>query len=307
MNKSQTSFDFSHFLRVAVTAAALIFFFIFSISFLLPNLSPYLAVLLLGIVFLGFPHGALDIFLLRSFHYKGLTPATALGLYIAIVLMMIGLWLVLPALSFVFFIAYSCFHFAQSDLHWKKEQPNFLTLEFWARFFIPFFIPFGLQSERSIELAQMIHPGLSLSSFTSAFTFLAYVGISLSVIIMLRGFYTSLRTEQEWDIQTLEPFVISIVFVFLDPLYGLGIYFCFIHSVKHIVNFLNSPVNVNLPALIPFWLIPIFVVIGFCYFYDPSGMKVEDSLFRWSIIILSSLALPHALLIHLSKSQGSIR
>lgn len=290
-----------------MTAAALIFFFLFSISFLLPNLSPYLAVLLLGIVFLGFPHGALDIFLLRSFHMKGVTPLKALSLYVAAVLAMIGFWLILPDVSFAFFILYSCYHFSQSDLTWNTQGPNLLTVEFWARFFIPFFIPFGLQSERSIELAQMIHPGLKLSPFTPLFSVLAYTAITLSVFIMLRGFYARVVKKKEWDIQSFEPFVICVLFVFLDPLYSLGIYFCFIHSIKHIVNFLNSPVNVSFSALIPFWLIPVFAVVGFCFFYDHSTIKIEDSLFKWTIIILSSVALPHTFLIHLSKLTGQVR
>ena len=307
MNKSSSGFDFRLFTWVAVTAAALVFFFLISISLLLPGLSPYLAILLTGIVFLGFPHGALDIFLLRSFRYRDVTPLGALSIYVLAVFLMIGAWLVFPKMSFVLFILYSCFHFSQSDIDWKTNEKNFKSLDFFARFLIPFFIPFGIQSDRSLALAKMINPAIELQAYTGLFFGLAVLGIALSVVIIFRGVYRRIALKKEWETQSLEPFVISALFVFMDPLYALGIYFCFIHSVKHIVNFLNSPVNINFPALIPFWLIPIFAVIGFCYYYDPASIKIEDSLFKWSIIILSSVALPHTLLIHLSKMTGQVR
>jgi Brp/Blh family beta-carotene 15,15'-monooxygenase len=220
---------------------------------------------------------------------------------------MIFAWILIPSVAFIFFIAYSCLHFAQSDLSLDETQSKFLSLEFFARFLAPFFIPFGFHSERSLKLANHIHDTTFLEPLTPVFYGLAIAAVTLSGLIVLRGIYRRFILKKEWQAMSLEPLIVCILFLALDPLYSLGIYFCFIHSVKHIVNFLNSPVRVELKRLIPFWIIPIAAVVIFALFLDPGIIRIEESLFKWSIMILSSIALPHTFLIYFCKRSKLIR
>ncbi len=266
-----------------------------------------MAVLLTGIVFLGFPHGALDIFLIDKLSFSRKDILVLLFFYLIAVAAMVFAWVLIPGGAFLFFIAYSCFHFAQSDLSLDETKSDFLSLEFFARFLAPFFIPFGFHSERSLKLAGHIQETSFLEFMTPVFTVLAVAAVVLSSLIVVRGIYYKLVRKQAWQMMSLEPLIVCILFLVLDPLYSLGIYFCFIHSVKHIVNFLNSPVQIHMKRLIPFWIIPIVAVILFALFIDTSLIRVEDSLFKWSIMILSSIALPHTFLIYFCKKSKLIR
>ena len=307
MQNKLERFDFYHFTRAAVTTAVLVFAFIFAISFILPTLEPFMAVLLTGIVFLGFPHGALDIFLIDKLSPSRRDVLLLLFFYLLAIAAMVVAWMVVPGGAFLFFIAYSCFHFAQSDLSLDETQGKFLSLEFFARFLAPFFIPFGFHSERSLKLAGHIHDTSILQLLTPLFYALAVAAVILSVLIVFRGIYHRLVRREEWQAMSLEPLIVCVLFLVLDPLYSLGIYFCFIHSIKHIVNFLNSPVQVKMKRLIPFWIIPIVAVVLFSLYVDTTFIRIEDSLFKWSIMILSSIALPHTFLIHFCKKSKLIR
>lgn len=266
-----------------------------------------MAVLLTGIVFLGFPHGALDIFLIDKLSLSRKDLFVFLFFYLLAIAAMITSWILIPAGAFLLFIAYSCFHFAQSDLSLKETNSQFMSLEFFARFLAPFFIPFGFHSARSLKLAGHIHDTTFLEFMTPMFYVLAVISVALSVLIVFRGIYYWLVSKKEWQAMSLEPLIVCVLFLALDPLYSLGIYFCFIHSIKHIVNFLNSPVEVEMKRLIPFWIIPIIAVVLFSLLLDQSQIRLEDSLFKWSIMILSSIALPHTFLVYFCKKIKLVR
>jgi Brp/Blh family beta-carotene 15,15'-monooxygenase len=266
-----------------------------------------MAVLLTGIIFLGFPHGALDIFLIDKLSPSRKDLLVLLFFYILAIAAMVASWILIPEGAFLFFIAFSCFHFAQSDLSLEETKSNLLSIEFFARFLTPFFIPFGFHSASSLKLAGFIHDTTFIKLLTPMFFVLAVISIALCAFIFARGIYDWVIRKKEWQALSLEPLIICVLFLAFDPLYSLGIYFCFIHSVKHIVNFLNSPIEVEIKRLIPFWIVPIVAVILFSFFIDQSQIRLEDSIFKWSIMILSSIALPHTFLIYFCKRIKLIR
>lgn len=289
-----------------VTTAVLVFSFLIALSVFLPRLEPFMAILIAGIVFTGIPHGALDIFLLQKISAKPKDLFGHLGLYLLGILIMAVAWWLVPEGAFLFFILFSCYHFAQSDL--SVASTGFLrfsreNLEFYARFFIPFFIPFGLQSERSIELARLIFNGAIFEQLTPVFTAAAILAIILSLCFALTEIWAWLKNGQEWRSVSLEPLVLCILFLKLDPLYAFGIYFCFVHSIKHLVHFFSSNVSFSTRQLLPFWLIPVTGVIALAAYTSSVTQPLESNLFKWAIILISSMALPHTLIIYYTKKR----
>jgi len=297
------------FPAVAVLAATAVFGFITVISLTLPNLEPFMAIFLTGVVFLGIPHGALDIFLLRKLTRTRKELRSLIGTYLLAVGLVAGTWILVPEGAFLFFIGYSCFHFALSDLSRRppsRGTMNSVSLEFLARFMTPFFVPFGLQPERAIALARMVQSGEVFESLLPAISALAYAAILLCAAVAVVELYQFVYRRKEWRIISLEPLVICFLFYYLDPLYSFGIYFCFVHSVKHILTFLTSPIKVNLSELLPYWLIPVLGIFIFVWATMSAETRITSGLFRWSILVISAIAFPHTLLVYMGKKTGHL-
>jgi Brp/Blh family beta-carotene 15,15'-monooxygenase len=104
----------------------------------------------------------------------------------------------------------------------------------------------------------------------------------------------------------LEPLVLCVLFALMPPLYSLAIYFCFVHSVKHLVNIFTNVEIRPLRIVIPFWLVPL-IGLPFSFFaYSRNVVRLEQSLFQYSIMLLSAIALPHAILVRYVKATRLI-
>jgi len=295
---------------VAVTTAAVVFSFLFLISLTLPQLEPFMAILLTGIVFLGIPHGALDIFMLRKVAKTSGELLSLIGMYLFGVAVIAASWFFIPEGAFLFFIAFSCFHFALSDLSRPFPPTGWLntsSLEFAARFLIPFFVPFGIHPERSIELARLVRGTSVFEPLVPVLFVLACVALALSVLVAFVEIVGAWKQKAEWRAVSLEPLVIFFLFFYLDPLYAFGIYFCFVHSVKHILNFLTSPIKVRFLEVLPYWLIPVAGLLILVLANASSPATHGPIFFKWAIILISAIAFPHTLLVYLGKKTRILR
>lgn len=288
--------------RAAMMIAALVFLFVLFLSSVLETTDSFLVILLTGVVFLGIPHGALDIFLIYKMFASAKSRFKFLGLYVLAVLPMVAAWMIAPEMAFIFFVVYSCFHFAQSDMSKRFDGTLKTSVEFGARLLIPFCIPFGIQPDTSIELAKVIYDVQLLEQFTFVLWYLGHFAIILSVVYAVIGIGEWVFQKKEWQILSLEPLVLSILFYYLHPLYALGIYFCFVHSVKHMMNFFIAGIDVDLKSMLPYWLIPILSVPVLLVIFPSLTNALDESLLKWTIVVISAIALPHTLLIYAAKN-----
>ena len=70
--------------------------------------------MVLGMVMLGLPHGAVD-HLLQSGRFQRLPTPTMVLVYIGLGLLMLWFWFLWPWWSLLFFVGYSAWHFGQAD------------------------------------------------------------------------------------------------------------------------------------------------------------------------------------------------
>ena len=72
---------------------------------------------LLGVVFIGLPHGAMDGALAAHFGWLNRPSKAVLFLlsYIGLALLVVGSWMVAPVLIFVGFLGISLLHFGRGD------------------------------------------------------------------------------------------------------------------------------------------------------------------------------------------------
>lgn len=94
---------------------------------LLTQLAPWL--LLAGLVFPGLPHGAVD----HLLHGKKWPLPLFVGFYLLVMLAVVLFWNWQPGLGLLLFLAYSAWHFGETDFtHWHMPQPFAQQLYGWG-------------------------------------------------------------------------------------------------------------------------------------------------------------------------------
>ena len=78
------------------------------------DISPWL--LLLGMLFPGIPHGAVDHYVSGHGRLSAGGLVKFVGGYVSIMLLVLGLWLLLPSLGLLSFLLYSGWHFGETDM-----------------------------------------------------------------------------------------------------------------------------------------------------------------------------------------------
>ena len=223
--QSQLIPEFDNFFKIAGSIAASVFGFLLALSWFFPSLNGPTAILLTGVVFLGIPHGALDIFLISRLTYSDKEKKKLLGIYVTCLFPMVLAWWLVPEGAFLFFVLFSAYHFAQSDMISKEKN----LVEFVTRFFIIFSLPFTFYTEKFSQVALRVLEVRIFDAFIPVF----YLGTIIATVgmLVLIGHYIEklLKNKVEFSTHFLEIPVIYLLFYFFEPLYAFGVYFCFIH------------------------------------------------------------------------------
>lgn len=283
----------------AVSAAALIIGTVAMSSAFFPELNVNLVLFIIGLVFVGIPHGALDIFLLLKTVGRGSKLVYGIAIYLALAAPMILLWPRFPTICFLFFVCYSLFHFADSDS--QSKEPGRL-LELTARIPLPFCVPFVFHREETLRLVQWVHSEIDLTFVEPSIWAGCWIGAGLVVFNTVRGGRQFVLNFPSQSMNFLEPLVLFVLFAVMPPLYSLATYFCFVHSVKHLVNIFANVEIRRLSTVLPFWLVPVLGLPFLFFVYSNDFARLEQGLFQYSIILLSAIALPHAILVRYVKS-----
>jgi Brp/Blh family beta-carotene 15,15'-monooxygenase len=253
------------------------------------------------------PHGALDVYILKQILKTKQRFLIGLLIYIGVLIPIIILWPLYPTVCFLFFLGYSLIHFADSDMQDYSSPAKLKTIEFLARVSLPFCLPFIFHQSETIEIVKWIHPQVNLAPFESIFFVLGYVSLVFVAVYTVLRLLKSFKNLKEAELIFFEPLLISFLFILINPLLAFGIYFCFIHSTKHVVNVLQ---NIEIPSpltILPYWLIPLSGLPVLFYLHSVNQDILGERVFQYIIIVLSSLALPHALLIRFGKSKLMIK
>ncbi|QSG03783.1 Brp/Blh family beta-carotene 15,15'-dioxygenase [Natranaeroarchaeum sulfidigenes] len=219
-------------------------------------LSIQLAPLFLSVLLLGLPHGAVDHLVTPRARGTGLTARSLAEVGLVYALLGGGyavVWFLSPAAAFVFFILLTWFHWGQGDVHPLRELvgvthvrgPGGTALTALVRGGAPMLVPlvaFPGEYRRVAEwIVGVVDPGAvgALDPFftTEARLLVAVVYGSLVVTALGLGWIRASNTRP-WRIDAAETGLLVVFFATVPPLLAIGLYFCFWHSLRHIVRFL---------------------------------------------------------------------
>ena len=256
---------------------------------------------------IGVSHGSLDNYkgkkLLRFYSLKNSTIFYLS--YIFIVVLIILLWKIFPTATLFILLIIAAYHFGKEDSLGKIGKSNFELLYYFSRGSIIILAPLAFNANETIEIFRII----SSAIFTDYFLILEeYYFFKLMLGLVILSSY--LISEKESASFYFEITSILALNYFFNPFFAFTIYFCFLHSVRHIVSLsseldkenIKKGLNMFFNKALPLSLITaILFIIALYLLLDLN--QLNEAIFKVIFIGLASLTFPHILLEYLLEKN----
>jgi Brp/Blh family beta-carotene 15,15'-monooxygenase len=278
-------------------------------------------ILLIGLVVLGLAHGACDHFVLpavgqinssqRSYFpkfvlgYLGLATAAGLG------------WWHWPGVAVSLFLLLTVWHWGSADAPAQPGQVGVWLAHSVLRGTLLFAVPirwWPTEVQHSVDGLLLFAGARPLD----AALFMRVVNGLWPVVgighFILWGYYATQHAAKRWHTDAWEVLLLTILFMTLRPLWALGIYFVFWHSLQHMLRLnrvfgyaaskshgiawatLGKEVTFFIRRALPILLVSLAVPAGLYIFLPPKPATV-DTMLGMAVIMAAILTLPHALLV----------
>ena len=253
---------------------------------------------------IGVSHGALDH--LKGYKlmkiYKVENKSYFYLAYIAVSLIVIFTWMIVPEIVLIIFLMVASYHFGKED-SCVEQNTKSLVYDFLYLFkgSVIIIAPLLFHNEKTSEIFQILNLDLGFlsSKFLILMIFLSFIAnIIITVQSNNGGFLIA-----DWT---------NIIFlnVFLSPLIAFTIYFCFLHSVRHSLSLIyeidSNDFKVGFYKFIrkalPLTLMTLLLFIISLYFLAKYYV-FDDAILKVIFIGLASLTFPHILLEYLIEKN----
>jgi len=298
------------------------------------------APLVVSVVLLGLPHGAVDHLVLPRQRDEPLAAgwlAAVGGVYLVLGGAYALVWFWWPVAAFVFFILLTWAHWGQGELYPLRDltgaeylrSPLQRLLTVAARGGAPMLLPLvafpGQYEFVATSLVGLFDPGAAAALgplFDPATRALVGGGYGLLVVATLA--LASVRTDGHtpWLVDAGELALLTVFFLAVPPVLAIGVYFCFWHSLRHVVRtvLLHEPSARSLdrrrllPAARRFardaapLTAAALVLLGGLYLLVPRTPADLSGLVGLYLVLVAVLTLPHvAIVTWLDYEQGLLR
>ena len=237
--------------------------------------------LLLGLVLVGIPHGAMD-HMTEAFSKSKKITLPFLLKYIGLMAVVYLLWLFSPTAALVSFLIYSAWHFGETDIEEWGIQSPFTGMLWGSLFFI------GLFSSHLEELNAVLGL-LDVGTLSSSLYMGNYFFWSLILTAGMSWFYKSF--------QMLGLVLFLFVSQWVPLVLAFGVYFIFHHSYNgwtHLKSALGQS-NMNLfKSALPFNL-GAFALFLFFFLNPAASLETNVSFF---FVFISCISFPHIFCMH---------
>ena len=251
-------------------------------------------VIALLIVVFGVPHGALDpLFAKNLLQIKSISRwAIFVFYYLILAALVVAFWWVSPSFFLVFFLLCSVFHFS-GDL---APGTSVLTRFFYGGASIV--LPAALHAPQLAEIFSLLvgsEGGVHLADFLHV---LAWPWLAALCLASLQNL------PRDW-LSSLEIFAVSILVLVLSPLLGFTLYFCAMHSARHIVRSQNyAGISFSAVAgvsVLPLLFLALMVALGWIFLPQSS---LDARIIQFVFVGLAALTVPHMALIERIRFSG---
>lgn len=251
-----------------------------------------IVILAISVFLLGIPHGAADPVVAKSIGlWKSKADLAIFSMtYVLISAIALLFWLFLPRTALVLFLAISVWHFAGD---WYDDVGGLLS---------------NAISASLISLPALFHPN-EVETLFRTLTGLETQGItfmiaSLAPIVTLIAFCSVFKLSLTNITLSIEVFVLLVAAALLPPLWFFLLYFCFLHSPKHIIALIKEFEGKQLfKTILIYTAITGFFIWGFWDVVD--SIAISDALVKLVFLCLFALTVPHMILVELFRKEIS--
>tara|TARA_B100000900_G_scaffold252753_1_gene215409 strand:+ start:163 stop:978 length:816 start_codon:yes stop_codon:yes gene_type:complete len=248
--------------------------------------------------FIGVPHGSFDgaVAALLGFKSKKRFLLFIIG-YILISAGVIVFWIFFPLLSLAVFLIMSIVHFGLCDWSSLNVKSHKWSLSLTHGMNVVLGIIF-FHTYESFEIFKY----LSNENFLIFKEYLIY-GYIIYITFLIYYCFLAINIKKiRWGL--LEMLLVLIVISLFDPLTGFALYFCFIHTFKHIKAILSDTRKYLTNKKFIFLSTTIFTIltwVGGCLaiIYLSSNFSFDESFVKTVFVGLAALTLPHMMLVDL--------
>jgi Brp/Blh family beta-carotene 15,15'-monooxygenase len=280
--------------------------------------------LLLTVVVLGLPHGAVDHLCVPRARNESVS-IRALAT-VGVVYLLFGgayavVWFLSPAAGFVSFILLTWFHWGQGDLYPLRtrcqEYPRDLigsSLILLLRGALPMLVPFVFFPGRYQDVAGLVVGlfGNGNGALASVFGPTVRLGVAgglglLTVLALAWGYWTS-GGSRGWRIDLSETLLLWLFFASVPPVLAIGLYFSLWHSLRHVFRVIDLNPQVDsspspreqvrrfcLDALPT--SVGALVFFGLLFVFVPASPSNVEQLTGVYLVLLAVLTLPHVVIV----------
>ena len=229
-------------------------------------------IILIGMIAIGIPHGALDHKVFRQPIYSIPFITSYIGL-----MLLVGLgWFLSPVLSLFFFLIGSAWHFGETEFNEFGIQNRITQLMYGTIILSCMILPHAQESIEILSYLNIAIPNLSMDIIQTIYSTLILGGFSLSL------YHKSIRMGLSM--------ILLMMLGKLPLLYGFFLFFIFRHSASawsHLRNRLHvSSTNLFIESL-PF-SIGAWVLLSIWLYTWPL-----EQIASWFFVFLSCVTIPH--------------
>ena len=284
------------------------------INFMINNFTVPPLICLLLILTIGVSHGSLDNLkgekLLKIF---GINNSLVFYLlYILIATVVIILWTIIPSVSLIIFLIVASYHFGKEDTQFLVVEKSYLNqLLFFMKGTLIILAPIYFHFDETVNIFKLLL--VDNENFYKFLNFLETNKILLFGIILSTLANIILFTKN-FEIKKfaifLDYFSILILNYYFSPLLAFTMYFCFLHSIRHIItlilelekNDLNLGFKMFVKKALPLTILTISLCLIVLYFIN-NTYTFDSSVLKIIFIGLASLTFPHILLEYLLEKN----
>ena len=270
---------------------------------LLSNLYVQIILTAISVSIFGIPHGTFDFELIKtnkliSNFFKS---SNSFGLsYLVLAALLALIWLGVPYFALAFFLLVSVYHWGESDAV-APQDSSLVEL-------IRYLIEFSFYGTALISLTSIFHRETLINLFAILSNLDAAVNLvsilnNLSYLIIFFSFlllnYYSFKGQIN---KAMEILLVTLAMLYCEPLIGFIIYFCFLHSPKHILDFFEKgdvPERFFTKLLIGTIVSIVFMFLIFLFINSLSIENINLQIFKVVFISLAGLTIPHVLFVRL--------
>lgn len=261
---------------------------------LIGNTHPaFLVLICLVILLAGLPHGAFDYYILSA-RYTGPRFVFALVIYLALTGMTVMLWWLLPLWFLGGFLAYSAYHFGDSD--WPDQG----TMWKWAWGLSLVGLP-CLLTPQAVQPLFAVIAGVTEISLLTKVTGLLSIPATILCCLPHR--------QPEGRHYNLKPILLlsyGVMCWTAGPLAAFGCYFACLHSPFHLSRWRRRIEHASMRGVHALSALVLISLIGLVWWFpvawptDPDS-GIEGSTLRYTFLALAALTVPHMTLLFLSR------